>query len=114
MIFGMANLTPKKTGLQVDIWSNHKGVLTNYENFGPRVIIGKRGQFEVIISIKNNPKILKQTSNIKKSDMDKIKEAIEYVGRNYDLFLKHFNDVDDMFDDDDLKKALVDRCEYKC
>lgn len=42
-----------------------------------------------------------------------IKEAIKYIGRNYDLFLKNFNDADDSFDDDDLKTELSKRGDYK-
>lgn len=42
-----------------------------------------------------------------------IKEAIKYIGRNYDLFLKNFNDADDSFDDDDLKTELSKQGDYK-
>lgn len=45
--------------------------------------------------------------------MDAINEAKDYVGRNYDLFLKHYYDVDDVFDDEDLFQALRDRGEYE-
>lgn len=45
--------------------------------------------------------------------MKKIKEAIKYVGRNYDLFLKHYNDKTNTFRDIDLFMALADRGDYK-
>ena len=68
---------------------------------------------EVFVSIERNPKILTQTKNIKQTDIKKIKEAINYVGRNYDLFLKHYNDTTNDFRDIDLFMTLVERGEYK-
>ena len=59
------------------------------------------------------PKILASTKNIKQSDIKKIKEAMDYVGRNYDLFLKHYNDKTNEFDDYDLFMALAKRGDYK-
>ena len=38
---------------------------------------------------------------------------VEYVGRNYDLFLKHIQDIDDSFTDRDLEDALIKRNEFK-
>lgn len=111
-LFEMANLTPKRTGLNVTIWSDHEGVLGKYQHDGPRIKIGKRGQFSVSVSIEKHPKIYSQSKGIKQSEMADIEEAIDYVGRNYDLFLKHFNDTDDSYDDDDLKRDLADRGEY--
>jgi hypothetical protein len=45
--------------------------------------------------------------------MKNIQEAMKYVGRNYDLFLKHWNDTDYSYDEDDLKNDLRKRGEYK-
>ena len=50
---------------------------------------------------------------MKKSDENAIQDGIRYVGRNYDLFLKHFMDIDFSFDDEDLFNALRNRGEYK-
>lgn len=111
-LFEMANLTPKRTGLNVTIWSDHEGVLGQYKHDGPRIKIGKRGQFSASVSIEKHPKIYTQSKGIRQSGMDDIKEAMDYVGRNYDLFLKHFNDTDDSYDDDDLKRDLANRGEY--
>ena len=45
--------------------------------------------------------------------MKKIKEGIDYVARNYDLFLKHYNDTDDSFTDLTLMKELAKRGDFK-
>lgn len=110
--YEMANLSPKRTGLKVTVWSDHEGVLGNYEHDEPRVKIGKRGQFEVSVSLKDF-RFLAQTTNIKQSEKKAIEEAIEYVKKNVDVFLKHFNDTDDSFDDTDLIEELKKRGFYK-
>lgn len=107
----MANLSPKRTHLQATIWSDNNGVSRNKKDKQPRVKIGT-GDSEVSVSIEKEPKILAQTKNIKQSDMKKIKDAMKYVGRNYDLFLKHYNSSNDIFDDYDLFKALAERGDY--
>ena len=112
-LFEMSNLIPKNTGLSVDIWSDHKGVLDKYKHNEPRVKIGKRGQFMISVSIEPKPKILVKSKGITKSQLKSCQGAIEYVGKNYALFLKHFNDTDDSFSDDDLKDALRERGYYK-
>ena len=111
-IFGMANLNPKKTGLSVIIWSDHAGITANRPHNDPRVKIGNANG-QVSVSIEPQPKILAKSKNLKKSDMVAIQEGINYVGRNYDLFLKHFMDTDFSFDDEDLFNALRKRGEYK-
>lgn len=45
--------------------------------------------------------------------MEDIEEGIDYVSRNYDLFLKHFMDTDFSFDDEALFDALRERGEYR-
>ena len=40
-------------------------------------------------------------------------EGVEYVSRNFDIFLKHFNSSNEEFDDQDLIDALRERGEYK-
>ena len=111
-IFGMANLNPNKTGLHVIIWSDHGGAYNNRHHNEPRIKIGT-SEGSVSTTISPNPRILSKSKNIKKSLQSKIDEGIEYVGRNYDLCLKHFNDSDFSFDDEDLFQALRDRGEYK-
>lgn len=108
----LSGLTPKRTGLNVTIWSDHGGILSISKDI-PFVKLGKKCKFDVTITIERKPKILDESKSITKSEMLDIEEAMKYVGRNYDLFLKHFNDIDDSFDDDDLKAALVKRGEYK-
>lgn len=111
-IFGMANLNPRKSGLSVIIWSDHSGVSRKVEHNSPRIKIGKNDD-QVVVTIESEPKILQKSSNIKKSDMEDIEEGIDYVSRNYDLFLKHFMDTDFSFDDEALFDALRERGEYR-
>lgn len=69
--------------------------------------------FSLSLSLEEKPKILAQSGKIKQSDKSAIKEAIDYVTRNLDLFLKHYNSTPLEFDDDDLKEALRERGDYK-
>lgn len=111
ILMEMANIDTKGSHLQADIWSDHNGISRNKKDKQPRVKIGTSDS-EVSVSIEKEPKILAQTKNIKQSDMKKIKEAMKYVGRNYDLFLKHYNDINNEFRDIDLFKALAERGDY--
>lgn len=112
ILMEMANIDTKGTHLQVDIWSDHGGIKCNKKDKQPRVKVST-SDAQVSVSIERKPKILAQTKNIKQSDINKIKDAIEYVGRNYDLFLKHYNDITNDFRDIDLFKALAERGDYK-
>lgn len=112
-IFGMSDLNPKRTGLPIKIWADHGGINRKVSHSNtPRVKIGTNDFWEVY-TIEETPKLKKSSGNIKKSDKDKIKAGVDYVGRNYDLFLKHYMDIDDSFDDDDLKEELRSRGDYK-
>lgn len=113
-VFGMANLNPNKTGLPVIIWSDHSGIFRNKKDNDSRIKIGINNSGpSVSVTIEQNPRILAKSKNIKKSDMKKLQEGIDYVGRNYDLFLKHYQDTSFDFDDEDLFNALRERGEYK-
>lgn len=111
-IFGMANLVPKRTGLKAAIWSPHNGGAEKLPHNSTRVKI-TLGDSKVSITVEPTPQIKAQTSNIQHSEMKAIQEAIDYVGRNYDLFLRHLNDESYEFDDEDLFNALRARGEYK-
>ena len=108
----MANLSPKRTGLSVTIWSDNDGKSRNLQHNDPRVKVGKENYW-VSITIEPDPTIKAQSPNIKKSEMKQIMRGIEYVSRNYDLFLKHFNSTNEEFDDQDLMDELRKRGEYK-
>lgn len=111
-LFEMANLTPKRTGLKVVIWSEQQGYTRNKKDSEPRFKIDG-GDFSLSFSLEKNPRELARSGKIKQSDEKSIKEAVEYVSRNIDLFLKHYNSTPFEFDDDDLKDALRERGEYK-
>ena len=111
-LFEMTNLTGRRTGLAVTIWSEQKGESRNKSDNNPRFKITGKG-YSLSVSLEKNPKILAQSGKIKQSDKKDIDDAIEYVKRNLDLFLKHYKSSELVFDDDDLKQALRDRGEYK-
>lgn len=112
-IFGMANITPKKSGLSVDIWSDHKGCNRSVSHrCTPRVKVSTSNG-SVSVTIEDNPVIKAKSGKLKNSDMRNIQDAMNYIGRNSDLFLKHYNDTEDEFDDEDLFNALREREEYK-
>ena len=66
-----------------------------------------------LVSLEENPKILAKSGKIKHSDIKDIEDAIDYVCRNLDLFLKHFKMSAFEYDDDDFKDDLRKRGEYK-
>lgn len=111
-VFGMANLTPNRTGLGCTIWVNSEGESRNVSHNIPRVKL-KKDNHEISISIEQRPRILVKTTSIPHNVMKLMKEAMKYVGRNYDLFLKHFYNTDETFGDIDLITALKDRGEIK-
>ena len=113
-VFGMANLSPKRSGLSVNIWSDGSGILrTVSHSETPRVKIGYLDGRGVSVTIEAEPEIKAQSQDIKKSEMNAIEEGIKYVSRNYDLFLKHYMDTDGSYDDDDLTDELRARGEYR-
>ena len=111
-VFGMANLVPRRTGLSCYIWSDGTGEARNVPHSVPRVKL-KKDNYKVSVSIEPVPRILAGPSNIPHNVMTSFKEAMEYVGRNYDLFLKHYNNGDDLYDDDCLTNDLRSRGDFK-
>lgn len=113
-MFGMANLNPQKSGLgNIVIWSDHGGILRNVSHReNPRVKLSIDDMF-MSVTIESDPKILAKSRNISKKDISKFSQGIKYVGRNHDLFLKHYMDANFEFDDEDLFQALRDRKEYR-
>ena len=99
----------KYTGLKVDIFSKWCG------DGKPRILIGnidKSNNYLIIATISPTPHILEQTSNITKEQMKDIQDGINYVARNYALFLKHYTDPTGKFSDDELLEELAKRGDY--
>ncbi len=111
-----AMLSPRRTGLKVNIWSKWNVSESLKE---PNIIIGRAeywNRYIIVVTISSTPKIIAQTSNITDEQKQELKEGIKYVARNYDLFLKHYNNDGNNgkdFDDEDLIKALKEKGEYK-
>lgn len=115
VIMAMANVHKKRTGLKVNIWSDGQGCLRNKSDNIPRVKLDG-GDASVSITIEPIPEVLAPKdwrSKFKQSEIAAIEEGMEYVGRNFDLFLKHYMDTDGSFDDVDLFEALRQRGELK-
>ena len=113
-IFGMANLNPQRSGLgNIVIWSDHGGISRNVKHNLPRIKM-TANDASLVVSIEPIPIILSKRGIDKISDARRIfKDGIDYVGRNYTTFLKHFNDTDFSFDDEDLYAELRSKGEYK-
>lgn len=109
-----ATLSNKRTGLQVDIWS--KWNVSEITKEAPNIIIGRAeywNRYIIVVTISPNPKIIAKTPNITEEQRQELEKGIKYVARNYDLFLKHYNNDGNYFDDEDLINALKEKGEYK-
>ena len=114
-IMAMANIHKARTGLNVNIWSDGEGCLRNKPDRKPRVTL-VTSEGDVSVSIEADPKVLaprQWKTRFKQSTLKDIEEGMRYVGRNHDLFLKHYNDTDGSFDDLALFEALRERKELK-
>lgn len=102
-IFGMSNLNPKKARLgNIIIWSEHGGVNSNVAHSGTPRVKMSIGDMSISVSISANPEIKSKNKNVTKHKISEFDRGIEYVARNYDVFLKHYNDTDFEFDDEDF------------
>lgn len=109
----MANITKRKSNLTCDVWSEHSGVLRNNTHSEPRVKLTKDNT-GISVSIEQEPRILALPNGQSEDKLRRIfNDGIAFVGRNYDILLKHYLDTDDSFDDEDLFNALRERGEYK-
>ena len=112
-----AMLSIRRTGLKVNIWSKWDFVKISKEK--PNIIIGRAeywNRYIIVVTISPNPKIIAKTPNITDEQKQELEEGIKYVARNYDLFLKHYNNDGNNgagFDDEDLINALKEKGEYK-
>jgi hypothetical protein len=114
-IFGMANLNPQKAGLgNIVIWADHGGIKRRVSHSGtPRVKMDK-DEMSISVTIEAKPKVLEKNRKVtSQKKLSEFNRGIEYVARNWDIFLKHYMDTDFSFDDEDLFNALRDRNEYR-
>ena len=111
-LFKMANLSTKRTGLDLNIWSDGAGAFSDKKDKQPRIMLGIRDKFIVSLSLDDDLKILSKTRSLNKSEEKKLEEARQYILRNLDLFIKHYNSSFLEYDDDDLTKDLRGRNDY--
>lgn len=109
--FGMSSLNPQKAGLgDIIIWSDHSGVSRSVSHRNSPQVKMTIGKESISVSISPTPGVLVKS---KKAKVSQFRDGIDYVARNYDIFLKHYNDTTFEFDDEDFFQALRDRGEYK-
>ena len=80
-IIAMANVNRRRSGLNVDIWSDGQGCTRNKPDVMPRVKIMDKNE-GVSVSIETNPKVLapkEWRKKFKKSVVKAIEEGIDYV-----------------------------------
>lgn len=113
-ILGMSNLNPQKSGLgNIVIWSDHMGITRNVEHNIPRIKL-QIDDMSIVVSISDKPQLLSKNKKVSsKAKLSMFQEGIDYVARNYEIFLKHYMDTDFSFDDEDMFQALRDKGEYK-
>lgn len=111
-IFTMSNLSPKRTGLKCYIWIDDTGSSRNTKHNTPRVKISK-DDYEISVSIDENPKILAKNKDIPHSVMKYMKESMEYVSKVHDILLKYFKDGGINYDTQDMFYELRDRGYFK-
>lgn len=114
-IMAMANVNKKRTGLNVNIWSDGQGCLRNKSDIILRVKL-VAGEDSISVSLDAEPKVLAPEnwkSKFKKSVVDDFLAGIKYVKDNRDVFLAHYLDTDLSFDDEDLFNELRARGCYK-
>ena len=75
--------------------------------------IDKNNNYLIKATISPTPQILDKTPNITEEQMIDIKEGLNYIARNYDLFLKHYTDPSGQFSDDELLDEFSKRGDYK-
>ena len=113
--FFMCTLTPENTGLDLYLSMDDTGGMGRTNN-APRVWIhsgyNTTYQCEAIVTIELKPKVLVEKC-IKRGDRKKIKSVMDYVGRNHDLFLKHYFYNKTKFYNSDLFDTLEANGELK-
>ena len=113
-IFGMANLNPQKAGLgDIEIWADHGGIQRRVPHRDTPRVKMQKGDLSISVSISDQPKVLARNKRVNLNKLSGFQPGIDYVARNYDIFLKHYYDTTFSFDDEALFQALRDRGEYK-
>ena len=105
-ISAMANYYPKHTGLPMIIWIDSLGSARKTKHNLPRIKIQNILGDKVIddafsLSISKSPQILAGTCKLSNKHF---KEVCNFVARNYDALMKHWNQE---LDDFELKDELI-------
>ena len=102
-LYEMANIQPNRTGIKAVLYSKYDGVNTE-NNTVPKIIAKINNES---FSIKLKPvKIETNTTKLPIDVIYKINEILEYINRNEDLFIEHWNGK---IDDVELILALESR-----
>lgn len=111
-VFSMSNISPKRTGLSCNIWVDDTGSYRNVPHSVPRVKITE-GDYQISVSISDNPKVLAKSTHIPHSVMKHMRDAMSYVSRNYDILLRYYKDGGETYDTQDMFDDLRSRGEFK-
>ena len=98
------NITSQITGLKVNIWSIHNG---NKEHlyYKPKIKIGQEKSYLIVV-LEESPIIIYQTLDMTEVELETCKEGLRYVVDNIDIFIKHYQDQKNKFNDNDLINEL--------
>lgn len=95
-LYEMANIQPSRTGISSVLYATFNGKNEGFKR-GARVKVRTNSGL-IPIQLEPNVKIPPNVdiSKLKNEDIIKIKEAVNYIASNIDLFLKHWNgEIDD-------------------
>lgn len=112
MFYNACIISSNITNLDVNIYSIHNGICAN-KYYKPKIMIGLKGKYFIIATIEEEPIIIYETLGITQDEQAKCQQALRYVQKNIDLFLKHYNDSKDSFNDKDLINSLDKRNVFK-
>lgn len=104
-------LSPREFVLgNVIIWAYHGGTSRTIKYADEPHVTLNDGAGQLCLTLADKPEAFGKSGCIFMPDF---KTAIEFVSRNHDILLQHYNDVDDTFTDIDLFTTLKKRGEYR-
>lgn len=107
--FGAACLNPKRLG-SAEIRSIHNGFhRSDYAVPCVEICVDRIVLYVSLLDFK----IMDIGFLANEEEEKSINDSLDIIKRNSDLFLKHYYDTKDEFDDMDLFKALAERGDYK-
>lgn len=102
-LYEMANIKRQRSGLSAEIWVDSGSTSRSVPHDEARVNLHKP-DYNIEISIEAEPKILAKPEGLSISRAKReFKDAIDYVGKYFEIFKRHY---DGIYDDADLFDEL--------